>query len=292
VADGAFLGMTAVIGEAFIQPTMNAEGEFLPLIGTASDFEYNFAQGEFSPMVGYAADEPADEAVIFSPLFTLDATVGESILFAVIDGNMTITGLMVVDVLNMAEIASSMTLNGNMTVLEELIATIQSFMDVNVNLFDGQTADTKQVWALHMDAGGSTRYENYDFNSFAKINGKYYGCKADGIYLLEGADDDGEDVESRINFGQIDFGTVERKAMPYVYVGIASDGRLRLKVVADGSTYFYNLRSTPPVLKAERFELGRGLRASYYELEMIDVGGATFELSEIEFFPVKLSRRL
>ena len=46
------------------------------------------------------------------------------------------------------------------------------------------------------------------------------------------------------------------------------------------------------LLKAHRFELGKGLRASYYDTTIMNDGGTAFDLAEIEFFPLELSRKL
>jgi hypothetical protein len=264
---------------------------FEPLFAVGADRPYAYGASRFEPMLSYGENYLGEnEVVVYSEASMDFALTASTDYFVVMNSAMEFVGLLTAQAEAIAEMLSAFTASTSMTTQLELLALMTSLMRADTLAESGDSGMT--VWALHTDAGGSTRYENYDFNSFAKIGDHYYGAKSDGIYKLEGRDDDGQDVESRINFGQIDFGTIERKAMPYVYVGIASDGRLRLKVVADGSTYYYNLRSTPAVLKAERFELGRGLRASYYELELIDVGGVAFELSEIEFFPVKLSRRL
>ena len=156
----------------------------------------------------------------------------------------------------------------------------------------GLTDSGFTVWTLNLDSDGSTRYENYDFNSFAEINGKYYGAKSDGVYLLRGADDDGEAIDSLVNFGNLSFGSINRKAMPYLYAGMSSDGKLVLKVEADGQTFLYTARDSTAMQKAHRFELGRGLQASYYDLEIQATGGQAFDLATIEFHPIELKRRL
>jgi hypothetical protein len=88
--------------------------------------------------------------------------------------------------------------------------------------------------------------------------------------------------------------------MPYVYVGMASNGATILRVTAEVTssngrpalqTYDYRVRDNTELMKAHRFELGRGLRASFYDLELI-ADGTVFDLESIEFQPIALKRRL
>jgi hypothetical protein len=151
--------------------------------------------------------------------------------------------------------------------------------------------DGMSVWALHMDSMGSTRYENYDFNSFMTLDGKTYGVNAAGIHLLEGDTDGASTITASVDFGSLNFGNNSRKAMPYVYIGMASSGKTVLKVESDGQTYYYTARDATELMKTHRFELGRGLRSNFYGFTLQSDGRA-FDLHNIEFFPLELKRRL
>jgi hypothetical protein len=142
-----------------------------------------------------------------------------------------------------------------------------------------------------MDAMGSTRYENFDFNSFMTIDGETYGVNSTGIHRLGGSRDDGAMIPASVDFGSLNFGTNSRKALPYVYVGMSSSGKTVLKVEADGATYHYTARDSTELMKAHRFEPGRGLRASFYGLTLMTDGEA-FDLHNIDFQPVELKRSL
>jgi hypothetical protein len=72
---------------------------------------------------------------------------------------------------------------------------------------------------------------------------------------------------------------------------MASGGETILKVESDGKTYFYAVRDSTEGMKTHRFELGRGLRSTFYGLTLISEGPA-FDLHNIEFHPVELTRRL
>ena len=172
------------------------------------------------------------------------------------------------------------------SIIYQVLASTMSASDVAALQNDGMS-----VWALHMDSMGSTRYEGYDFNSFMTIDGQTYGVNATGIHRLEGSTDDGAAIPASVDFGSLSFGTNSRKALPYVYVGMSSTGKTVLKVESDGQTYYYTARDSTELMKSHRFELGRGLRSTFYGLSLTTDGEA-FDLHNIDFQPVELKRSL
>lgn len=269
---------------------MTVDATLQNFVGLLSDVPMGYIEGSLPAFTGgLLAFEPGN-AYLISDAEVSGDIVAAAELVAVINSSGTITGLMVVEVLHSALMASTSTIGLAMTTQAQIDALMQSVARSIIGMLPPD--QTGEAWVLNADAGGMTRYSGYDFNSFAKIGESYYGAKADGIYILEGPDDNGTAIDSSVNFGNLGFGSIERKALPYIYAGVASDGVLRLKVVADGQTYYYVVRDNTQLLKAHRFELGRGLRASYYDLEIQSVGGTAFDLAEVEFYPVKLSRRL
>lgn len=173
-------------------------------------------------------------------------------------------------------------------------AILQALMETNLSMFAGIPVLTEdgEVWVVNDETGASTSYENYGFNSFAKYKGKYLGAKADGFFLLEGDTDDGSPVRSAISFGKHDFGTSAKKTVPNCYIGLASDGRVFLRVIADGQTYTYKTVTNTDYLATQRIKIGRGLAANYITFELYNEEGADFELAPIEFEAITLSRRI
>lgn len=290
-ADGEMFMMTGA-AEGVMHITGQSNGSLLPLIGLSSELAYAQGIGSFEAMTGSSDSyEGPDQAMIASALFVVSPHRAIPTLYAVIDGNMNIVGVFTLVSTQVAEVYGTIGISDDYTLAQTLRAAIESWMEANASAFDPSAAPVRDVWVYHMDAAGSTRYEGFDFNGFAKVAGAYYGLKADGIYRLEGEDDDGAQVVGRVKFGSLNFGTMSRKALPYVYVGMASNGNTYLKVTADGQTYTYRVRDNTELMKAHRFELGRGLRASFYDLELV-ADGTVFDLHSIEFQPVELTRRL
>lgn len=267
-------------------------GSTRPMSGWMADRPYASIQSELSPMVGYAENYLLPgQGVLTNYLFGVTNMTAGVTLYAIINANMQVTGLMQVQTTATGSIPVGLSASASMEVQLTVKAFIESLFQPSAGAFD-QAGEPLTVWALNMDMNGSTRYEGYDFNSFAEIGGLYYGAKYDGLYLLEGPDDAGTAVDASVNFGNLNFGTIARKALPYLYCGVASNGNLILKVVADGATHLYTVRDNTELLKAHRFEPGRGLRASYYDITIMNEGGTAFDLAEIEFFPLALSRKL
>lgn len=148
------------------------------------------------------------------------------------------------------------------------------------------------VWVLNTETSASTRYEDFDFNSFAKIDGHYYGCRSDGIYELDGDTDAGQPVQAMVSFGKQDFGTTALKRVSNIYIGTSSGGKLFVKVLVEGEEYLYQARDGAEELQVQRFDLGRGLRANYLEFELYNADGDDFELASVEFAAVPLTRRI
>lgn len=151
---------------------------------------------------------------------------------------------------------------------------------------------TPDSWVVNTQTRASSRYENYTFNSFALIDGRYYGCRSDGIYELDGETDAGQPVQAMVSFGKQDFGTSALKRVTNLYVGTSSGGKLFVKVLAEGEEYLYQARDGSEELQVQRFDLGRGLRANYLEFELYNTDGDDFELASVEFAAVPLSRRI
>jgi hypothetical protein len=154
------------------------------------------------------------------------------------------------------------------------------------------SGDGSQVWVVNWDTGASAQYENYAFNSFGRLGGAYYGVMTDGVYVLEGDTDTGAPIRSSMNFGKRDFGTQGFKRMVSAYAGVSSTGDMYLKVTVGDTSYTYVARNTTSGLATQRFDIGKGIKANYVTFELFNGDGSDFELDNIEFTAVELSRRI
>jgi hypothetical protein len=152
-----------------------------------------------------------------------------------------------------------------------------------------------ELWVMNTEGGGTTQYEHYPFNSFAKIGNRYYGAGDDGLYLLEGPDDAGQPIAASFGLGQLDFGSPQLKTVTYCYLGTAA-GAMRLEVQAllNGcpSTYRYPARGHGRSMREVRFDLGRGLRSSYVMPTFYNCNGSPFEVDAVRFLVAESARRI
>jgi len=147
-------------------------------------------------------------------------------------------------------------------------------------------------WVMNTTSFAVSEYDNYPFNSFAKVQGKYYGANDNGLYLLEGEDDAGIPIQARVKLGETNFGKSVKKRLDSVYLGFRADGSMLLKTISEGNIErWYKVTGDTEKLHRQRVHpLAKGLKAVWWEFELTNIDGADFEVSEIEFVPVMLSR--
>lgn len=170
--------------------------------------------------------------------------------------------------------------------------SLELFSALRSRSSQGEAAEAGAVWVVNAETGATTRYENFDFNSYAKIGDTYFGCKADGVYRLDGDTDAGDLIQAMVSFGKQNFGTSALKRITNAYVGVSGQGRMFLKVMAEGQEYTYAARSYDEHLQVQRIDTGKGLRVNWLEFELYNADGEDFELASVEFAAVPLSRRI
>ena len=184
-----------------------------------------------------------------------------------------------------------------------LRATLYTQLGVSEGPGIGVLDTPNETWNVNVEKGNnprpglgattaSSRYENYDFNSMMFFRGSAYGTRPDGLYLLEGDDDDGMPIRASLNFGKLRFGNSKLKAVPAAYVGASSTGELYLRVVQAGKEFVYKARNADTEMTTQRFDLGRGLRSNYFDFELFNGPGHQMEIDSIEFIQVPLDRRI
>lgn len=156
----------------------------------------------------------------------------------------------------------------------------------------GEPGKNLSVWSVNPESG-SAAYENFPFNSFARIGGRNYGASEAGIFELVGDDDAGAPIHASINLGKRDFGSPALKGISYAYLGVKSTGQMVVRVTTpEGNSYLYQTRSADAFMATQRADFGKGLRAHYLELELYNQGGSDFTLERMEFVVNELKRRI
>ena len=80
--------------------------------------------------------------------------------------------------------------------------------------------------------------------------------------------------------------------MSNVYLVCASDKELKIRVqTGDGEDYVYTARRSDTFKTTQRVDTGRGLRAMYYELELLG-DGADYEVDSVDVLTADTTRRI
>lgn len=252
---------------------------------------YGSATMTLEPLTGIGyAYEGNQSATVVSSVGVGPLMVADFELVVVMNSDVSIATVFAVKTLKDAAAFSDVEATTTAIIQAVIQAQMQStvFAGFGVPVFD----DVASVWTINMDTEATTRYENFDFNSYAKIDGSYFGCKTDGVYVLEGDADGAAPIRASIDLGSSNYGTSELKSCPTAYIGVSSTGRMYLKLTIEGEEFIYSARDENEEMQVQRIDLGKGIRANYLRFEIYNSDGCDFELDSIEFNVVALSRRI
>lgn len=147
------------------------------------------------------------------------------------------------------------------------------------------------AWVVNTLTGGSSMYEGFAFNSFGKLDTAYIGCKSDGIYVLDGDDDDGTPIQASMSFGKTDMGSPHLQRMIKAYADVASTAPMALKITTGADEFVYVARDFDEALTTQRFDVGRGLEARYFTFEIFNTDGCDFSISNAAFLTNDIMHR-
>lgn len=148
-------------------------------------------------------------------------------------------------------------------------------------------------YALNTKNNALTEYENYNFNSFCVFQGKSIGASSSGLMILEGASDNGTDIDASLNVGITDFRLANLKKITDVYLSVKGNGNLTLTVTTDdGVSTDYNVITINTRTKTSKANIGKGKKGRYWELAISNVDGSDFELHDINLNVELLGRKV
>lgn len=152
------------------------------------------------------------------------------------------------------------------------------------------------TWAFNVTTMAASEYQAFEFDSLATHHGYALGVRPDGIYVLDGADDDGESIDAYVRTGLMDLGTSDRKAIRKAYLYLKSDQPVYLKAVYDeGDTrtsLWYELAASPSdPLQQRSIDIGRGAKGVHWAFEVANIDGGALDLRGFDVVPVVLARR-
>ncbi len=123
---------------------------------------------------------------------------------------------------------------------------------------------TFACWVLTTKEYNPSIYSNFDFNSYAKISNKLYGARQDGIYLLEGADDNGSIIHTGLLFDFANMDIPATKRLRSLHLG-SKTIQSTVQVSTDrGISKTYKT-------KQQRAIIGKEVRGKFWTIAIEDV---------------------
>jgi hypothetical protein len=142
---------------------------------------------------------------------------------------------------------------------------------------------------------GVTEYNSYPFNSFCDYHGTgiYIGASEEGIFLLDGDDDNGVKINAAIQTMTEDLWA---KVMKRLREGFAvkRGGPLAVQLILDEgrlNPVTRDLLSVRDVMQEERVKFPHGLKNRFFSTIIKNLGGSDFDLDSLRIFCDEISRR-
>ena len=189
----------------------------------------------------------------------------------------------------------SLEVDSEVDTLAQLIAQVDEGLEAHITVRVGE--EVIHGWVVNTQNAAFSEYQNFPFNSLMEYEGRYYGLAADGLYLLAGDTDEGAEISAAIKTGLLDMGTHFLKDAKAAHLGYNSTGEMVLKVITTDAgekvEHWYKMKpAAAEEVRDGRVVIGRGLRARYWQFELVNVAGADFEVDDVTLLYQVLSRRI
>lgn len=156
------------------------------------------------------------------------------------------------------------------------------FADFAVTATGSQTVANAVAYVMNINTTESWKYTNQDFLHIIAIGGKFYGVKANGLYLLEGSTDNGTAINSVIKTKSTDFGSFKSKRVKYFYLN--SDTATTVRPIVDEVSQNSHTSS----FGGRKCVLALGNQGRYWQFEVSGIN----KLEGIEVLPIETQRRV
>jgi hypothetical protein len=143
---------------------------------------------------------------------------------------------------------------------------------------------------INLKLRASTQLTNYIFNSYCKIGNKFVACGDSRLCQIGSSTLPQESVNSIIRTFKTQLGHSASKRLRYFYLGIESDGVLKITATVDKQvlpTITYRPKS--PIMTQVRLPVGRGIKGYFWDFKIENESGCWFSISEILVLPTLLS---
>lgn len=143
-----------------------------------------------------------------------------------------------------------------------------------------------EAWVMNVRNGGVTRWTNFPFVQFARVDSNTFAVGNDGnLYLLGGDLDGTAPIAWEFETGLEDLGSPGIKHIPYLYMDGIIDGEIEITLIDDRNrefVYEYDTKDRGAVHQPHRRKLGNGIRTRNVAFRLRSTKGAYIELDSLE----------
>lgn len=167
-----------------------------------------------------------------------------------------------------------------------LSRTLQALIDSQVRI-EGSARAPDQVDTQYLVtelSGALSRSTGMQFDQFVYTNGRTYGVRSDGLYLIGPQT---EELDAEVDFGATTFGTSRAKNIEFAFIGMTTDGTVYFVAENDGKEKVYKAIQREPTMKVKT---GRGVTGRTWNLKLKVVDATAAEIEDLELV-VGVSRR-
>jgi hypothetical protein len=147
---------------------------------------------------------------------------------------------------------------------------------------------------MNTKTAGVAQYLNFPFTSIFKHPLGYFGISADGLFQLNGKNDDGANIDVEILTGVATLGTDRRKVFPEAYLEMRG-GEVEFSTIfnedLDNEIVYDHDFSDNDRLKMHRITLAKGVDGTHVQVRLRNVDGADFDLQSI-IIPYLIKKRI
>ncbi len=161
-----------------------------------------------------------------------------------------------------------------------------------------QATTQELVLVVGTHTSAVTTYEQYPFNSFFEMNGKYYAAGDDGLCQIDVGDDDmGNPISAGFGTGMMSMGDEHQKHILSAYMTLRTAGDLNMTITVDEGAHVEPCELT---LSAQdyvdfiqrRLIVSKGLRGKTWQFEINNVDGCDFDFGQLGLNIAHSARRI
>ena len=132
--------------------------------------------------------------------------------------------------------------------------------------------------AMGMANRAFTQYLEYDFNSFARLRDTFMAANEEGLYILGGDTDDGEEINASFSLRDTDFGDFTKKRILRVHLGLEAGGDVMFGFAPDKGAFTYRVVTDAGSDRGPWVNFDGAVRGRYFQFKLGNLDGSWFAL--------------